>query len=97
MVDSFAHTNQKDITAVRDSMRRDMYESGKLEHEDTPLDGLDQSKLLIHNKYETPLFLGPNKRYLTLDRYSGHNIGEVKISLKVCIYDYHIIFDYTKL
>ena len=48
IIDSFAHTHQKDITAVRDSMRRDMYESGKLEHEDTPLDGLDQSKLIIH-------------------------------------------------
>ena len=60
-----------------------MYESGKLEHEDTPGDGLDQPKLLIHNKNEIPLFLGPNKRYITLDRYSGPSVGEVKIPLKV--------------
>ena len=83
--DSFAHTNQKDITAVRDSMKMDMYESGKLEHEDTPVDGLDQPKLLIHNKNEIPLFFGPNKIHLTIDRYSGLNIGEIKVLLKVSV------------
>ena len=62
-----------------------MYYSGNQEHEATPVDGLDQPKLLIHNKNEIPLFLGPNKRYLTLDRYSGISVGEVQIPLKVVI------------
>ena len=62
-----------------------MYYSGNYEHETTPVDGMDQPKLLIHNKNEIPLFLGPNKRYLTLDRYSGYSVGEVQIPLKVVI------------
>ena len=79
IIDTFAHTNEKDITAIRDYSS----ESGEGEHEDTPVDGLDQPKLLIHTKNEIPLILGPNKRYLTLDRYAGNSVGEVRIPLKV--------------
>ena len=60
-----------------------MYLNGELDDENTPVDDLDQPKLLIHNKNEIPLFLGPNKRYLTLDKYYGDSIGEYKIPLKV--------------
>ena len=81
VIDSFAHTNFKDITDVRD------VRTSKLENRDTPVDGFDEPKLLIHNKNEIPLFLGPNKKYLTLDRYSpGYgksSVGEVRIPLKV--------------
>ena len=82
VIDSFAHTNSKDVTVVRDSERY----SGNLEHGDTPVDGLNQPKLLIHNKNEIPLFLGPNKRYLTLENYKynyGDYVGEVQIPMKV--------------
>ena len=44
---------------------------------------MNQPKLLVHNKNEIPLFLGPNKEYLTLDTYYGESVGEVKIPLKV--------------
>ena len=81
MIDSFAHTDQKDITYVRDEKRSELYEQ-----QDTPVDGFDESKLLIHNKNEIPLFLGPYKRYFTLERYSGSFIGEVQIPLKVVDY-----------
>ena len=88
IIDSYAHTQEKDMTFIRDYSRNEMYYSGKLEHEDTPVDGLDQPKLLIHNKNEIPLFLGPSKQYLTLDRYYGYSVdsvGEIKIPLKVSI------------
>ena len=85
IIDSFAHIKQEDMTNIRDYSRNDMYYNGKLEHEDTPVDGLDQPKLLIHNKNEIPLFLGPSKQYLTLDSYYGNSVGEIKIPLKVFI------------
>lgn len=87
--DSFAHTDQKDITAVRDPKRGDMYYSGSHELEDTPVDGKNQPKLLVHHKNEIPLFLGPNKRHLIVDAtVDGNNnekyfAGEVQIPLKV--------------
>ena len=83
IIDSFGHTNEKDLLAVRDSKKSAMYLNGELDDENTPVDDLDQPKLLIHNKNEIPLFLGPNKRYLTLDKYYGDSIGEYKIPLKV--------------
>ena len=80
VIDSSAHTNSKDITDVRDFS---IY-SGTPERRDTPVDGLNQPKLLIHTKNEIPLFLGPNKRYLTLDSLeNGNFVGEVQIPLKV--------------
>ena len=87
MIDSFAHTYQKDISFEKDYKNQDMLNSGKLEHKNTPVDGLDESKLLIHNKNEIPLLLGPNKRYLTLERYTGNSVGEVRIPLKVVTFN----------
>ena len=94
MIDSFAHTDEKDISFVRDSKREDKPNS---EHKDTPVDGLDEPKLLIHNKNEIPLFLGPNKKYLTLVRYDGHSVGEVQIPLKVVTFDKYQTFNYIHI
>ena len=84
IIDSFAHTNQKDITDVRDSVRSLLYEN-----EDTPLDGFEQPKLLIHNKNEIPQFLGPYKKYFTVGMlekgYYREYVGEVKIPLEVIL------------
>ena len=80
MIDSFAHTDQKDISYVRDSYTQNL---NKLEHKETPVDDFDAPKLLIHNKNEIPLFFGPSKKYLTLERYYGYSVGELRIPLKV--------------
>ena len=95
IIDSFGHTNEKDLSATRDSLKSDMYLNGKLEDEKTPVDELDQPKLLIHKKNEIPLFFGPNKRYLTLDQYYGDYIGEYKIPLKVANFKIFIIHKKT--
>ena len=86
IIDSFSHTKEKDLTAARDSSRRNMYESGNLEHEDTPVDEMDQPKLIIHNKNEIPVFFDPFKRYLTLgilEQDYNLYVREVQIPLKV--------------
>ena len=85
ILDSFAHTNGKDVSSLRDSLRNQMYDLGKLEQTKTPLDVFNEPKLFIHNKNEIPLFLGPSQKFITIDGHYGNSVGEVKIPLKVLL------------
>ena len=60
-----------------------MFENGVYEDEDTPLEMTNEPKLLIHNRNEIPLFLGPDSRVATVKSSNKNEIKEVVIPLQV--------------
>ena len=61
-----------------------MFENGVYEDEDTPLEMSNEPKLLIHNRNEIPLFLGPDSRIATVKSEYSYGINEVFVPLQVC-------------
>ena len=85
VLDSLAEIDYMDITNVKDETPIDMFESGKLEDEDTPLDELNQKRILLHNRNEIPSLFSTRRTPMTLssDEVDYYTIAEVKISMKV--------------
>ena len=84
-LDSFAEIDYKDLTLVKDYHKLKMFQSGKLEDEDTPMDSLNQPRILLHDINEIPSFLSTKRTPLTLSSMSNYiySVAEVKIPLKV--------------
>ncbi len=84
IIDSLSHSNPLRMRTTKDEKTEGMYANGGYEDEDTPIEVINEPKILIHNKNEIPLFLGPDTRVATVKRKRIINgVGEVFIPLQV--------------
>ena len=67
----------------RDYSTLDMFENGVYENEDTPIEIINEPKLLIHKRNEIPLFLVSDSSQATVKSESTYGINEVFIPLQV--------------
>ncbi len=68
IIDSLSHSNPRIMRTTKDEKTEGMYANGVYEDEDTPIDVINEPKILIHNKNEIPLFLGPDTRVASVKR-----------------------------
>ena len=60
-----------------------MYNNGLDEDVKTPLEMMNEPKLLIHHRNEIPLFLGPDSSIATVKSENSYGINEVFVPLQV--------------
>ena len=84
IIDSLSHSNPLRMRTTKDEKTEGMYANGGYEDQDTPIEVINEPKILIHNKNEIPLFFGPDTRVATVKRIKIINgVGEVFVPLQV--------------
>ena len=82
-LDSLAEFDVNDLTLTKDYGIGSMFESGKLEDEDTPMSMFNQPRILLHNRNEIPSFFSKRTTPMTLSSDLSYSVAEVKIPMKV--------------
>ena len=71
------------MNTKRDYRTLDMFENGVYENEDTPIEIINEPKLLIHKRNEIPLFLVPDSSQAAVKSVWTNGINEVFVPLQV--------------
>ena len=71
------------MNTKRDYSTLGMFENGVYENEETPMEMMNEPKLLIHQRNEIPLFLVPDSSQATVQSESIDGINEVFVPLQV--------------